>query len=204
MTTAVETLDGRLTCGAAAALFAEHKLRRAPVTKNGKVIGMLTDRDLARISPDSITALDQDATHPAFSRHIETVIHHELFSVHPNDSVEQAAQLMLRCKVSALPVIEDGQAKGILTESDIFRLFVRRGMSQRGHRLVLRAPARAVSKLDPASIAVGMGAHIFDLAIYPLEKSRVAISLKVRAVSIDALIAAYLSHQYELVLVENS
>lgn len=204
MSAPVETLDASVTCAEAAARFEERGLRRAPVTRDGEVIGMLTDRDLARCLPGNIAALELGEEHPAFKRRIGTIIKKELFSVHPNDHVEQAAQLMLRAKVGGLPVIEDGRATGIVTESDIFKLFVRRGMSQRGHRLVLRAPARALAELDPAAIAAGSGARLFDLAIFPLEKDRMAVSMKVKVTNIDLLITNLLDHGYELVLVEES
>jgi acetoin utilization protein AcuB len=204
MSAPVETLDARATCAEAATLFEERGLRRAPVTRAGVVVGMLTDRDLARILPGNIAAIEKGTAHPAFKRHIDSVIKAELYSVHPNDHIEQAAQIMLRAKVGALPVLDEGRAVGILTESDIFKLFVRRGMTQRGHRLILRAPAQALHELNPAALAVGASARVFDLAIFPMEKSRVAISIKLKAPDIDSLISTFLEHGYELVLVEES
>lgn len=204
MSAPVETLDQGATCAEAAQLFSERGLRRAPVTREGLVVGMLTKGDLAGCLPQNIAALELGREHPAFKRRIGTVINEALHYVQPNDHVEQAAQLMLRVKVSGLPVLEGGRAVGIVTESDLFKLFVRRGMSQRGHRLTLRAPAVAVHELNPAALAVGAGARVFDLAIFPLEKGRMAVSIKLKSNEIDALITTFLSHQYELVLVEET
>lgn len=202
MSTSVLTLDAKSTCGEAIALFEERGLRRAPVIRDGKAIGMLTERDIAHALPTSIDAIEQDEDHPTLRRHVDSLIKFPLFSIHPNAHVEQAAQIMLRGKVGALPVIEKGRVIGILTESDIFKLFVRRGLTQRGHLLTLRAPAQCLDKLDPATIAVSCKARVFDLAIFPLEKNRIAIALKVKADSVSTLISAFLTHDYELVQVE--
>ncbi|MBC8451350.1 MAG: CBS domain-containing protein [Planctomycetes bacterium] len=202
MSSPVETLDHEMACAAAGEYFKAHRLRRAPVVEDGRVIGMLTYGDLARALPLTVAAVDQGTAHPAYHRKVSSLLKTALTSVAPNDSVEQAAQLMLRDKVGALPVLEEGLAVGIITESDIFKLFVRRGLTQPGHRLLLRAPTKTLAELDPSAVAVGAEARLFDLSIFPMGKDRVAVSLQVQTEDLDGLIDALLAAHYELVLVE--
>jgi CBS domain-containing protein len=53
------------------------------------------------------------------------IMTHNPVTVRTDTTVSEAAQIMLKRKISGLPVLEDGQLVGIITESDIFRLVVR-------------------------------------------------------------------------------
>jgi len=202
MSSPVRTVDHQSTCAAAGVLFQKHGLRRAPVVADGRVIGMLTAGDLARALPRTVAALDEGETHLSYRLPVTSVLRSGLTSVAPNDSIEMAAQLMLRDKVGALPVLEGGLAVGILTESDVFKLFVRRGSQQPGHRLLLHASTETLTGLDPATVAVGAEARLFDLSIYPVSADRFSISLQVQTKGLDRLVEALLDASYELVLVE--
>lgn len=208
MSAPVETVDADDSCADVWRLFSERKLRRAPVVDDGHVVGMVTDRDLFRVVAHTVDELDEGDGHSSHHMPVRSLIAREVLCISPNDRLEQAAQLMLRAKVGGLPVIDSSgstpELVGILTESDIFRLFVRRTLMQRGHRLVLRAPARVLTELDPAAVCVAAGARLFELGLFPLEGGRITAVLQVRAGDVDDLVQRFREADYETVLVEKN
>jgi len=86
--------------------------RRLPVVKEGKLVGILTDRDLR----EHANLLKQTRASAAMSK--------DLLTVTPRATLEQAAKLMLSDKISGLPVTDAGQLVGIITTSDILEAFL--------------------------------------------------------------------------------
>lgn len=206
MSAPVETLDVSLTCAQAWRRLTALGLRRAPIVEGRNLFGMLTISDLAAHVPQTIEDLDRGTEHPAHRTLIRNVATTNLITLSANDHIEMAARAMMRAKVSGLPVVDKSSGHdelvGILTESDIFKLFVRRTLAFRGHRLTLRAPSQALSQLDPAAICVAAKAQLLDLGLYPLDGGRVSCILRVRTALLDALLDAFQSAGYERVLIE--
>ena len=203
MTSPVFTIEAGMCCREAWKFFQDRGLRRVPVVRGKRVLGMLTDRDLKQVLPWTIEERER-RDQAGVKVSVQSLLAEKMHYVTPNDHLERAAQIMLHAKIGGLPVIDGGELKGIVTESDIFKLFTRRTMSQHGHRLVLRGPKGPIYKLDPAHIAVAVKATIFDLAIYPGEKGRASIVMQVRTSDIQKLVDKFLSNGYELTLVEDN
>lgn len=203
MTSPVLTIEAGMDCRKAWEFFQEKGVRRVPVVRGKRVLGMLTDRDLKQALPWTIEERERRELE-GVKVSVESLLAEQMLHVAPNDHLERAAQIMLRAKIGGLPVLDGGELKGIVTESDIFKLFARRTTTQHGHRLVLRGPKGPSYKLDPAQIAVAVNATIFDLAIYPEEKGRVSIVMQVRISDIQKLVDKYLSCGYQLTLVEEN
>jgi acetoin utilization protein AcuB len=86
--------------------------RRLPVTRNGEVIGMVTERDLRQ--------------HTGYleSTKVNAAMSASVISVAPNSTVEEAARLMVKHKIGGLPVLENGKLVGIVTTIDMLRAFL--------------------------------------------------------------------------------
>ncbi len=201
MTTSVLTLSPGMSCVEAQEFFTEHKLRRAPVVEDGHVLGMITDRDLKHFLPWTIDEQEQRRV-LGKSTYIGSILSPNLLFVLANEHIEKAAQLMLRARVGGLPVLDDMKLVGIVTESDLFRLFVRRTITQKGTRLVLTAPSGSPRLLDPAGICVRNQAKLYDLAMYPIDKERTSVVMQVSTENTQRLIDAFLGAGYELILTE--
>jgi len=98
----------------ASGLVEMHKggFRRLPVVQDGKLIGIITDRDLR----EHAALLEQTK--------ISAVMTKDLLTVTPRATLEQAAKLMLSHKISGLPVTDAGQLVGVITTSDILQAFL--------------------------------------------------------------------------------
>jgi acetoin utilization protein AcuB len=98
----------------ASGLVKMHKggFRRLPVVQDGKLIGIITDRDLR----EHAGLLERTRVSAAMTK--------DLLTVTPRATLEQAAKLMLSHKISGLPVTDAGKLVGIITTSDILQAFL--------------------------------------------------------------------------------
>lgn len=116
MTREVVTLKETQNLGKAEDLLTMHCIRHLPVTRQGKLVGLVTHRDLLRAAA---THASDPAAQPLWAADIMT---RDVTTVTPNDSLREAVAMMLRNKFGCLPVVTgDGTLVGILTEADLVR-----------------------------------------------------------------------------------
>ncbi len=122
----VVTLDENTSIMKAVQVLKEHKIRRIPVTRDGKLSGIVTDRDIKEVTPSKITSFEVHELYYLLSElKLKDIMTKDPLTVYPDDTVEYAAVLMLENKISGLPVINrEGYVVGIITQTDIFKLFV--------------------------------------------------------------------------------
>ena len=107
-------------------LMDEHRIRRLLVVKAGKLVGIVTRGDIRGAEPSEATSLSVWELNYLLSElTLNRVMTRDPITISPQATIGEAAHLMLLHKIAGLPVVEDGQVVGILTESDIFRLVAR-------------------------------------------------------------------------------
>ncbi|MDF1836269.1 MAG: CBS domain-containing protein [Planctomycetota bacterium] len=157
MTPTVRTLEASLSCADAWQCFQRDGLRRAPVVEGNRVLGLITDRDLVRILPRTVSDVDGLASIDALDKTIGECVNPNLIYVEPNDHLETAARKLLENRIGGLPVIYEGRLKGIITESDLFRVFVKLKHDSEATRLTLHWPANHGESQMPTRIALATG-----------------------------------------------
>lgn len=122
----VITVSPDTTLPEAAALMRENKIRRLPVTRDGKLLGIVSHTDVIEARPSDATTLDIWELNYLLSRlRVEKIMSANPYTVHEDDSIRDAAQLMYQHKVGGIPVVDDKNiVVGIITESDIFRIII--------------------------------------------------------------------------------
>lgn len=119
MTRTVVTIRGDTTATTAWALMKVRRVRHLPVVDDrGRVVGIVSDRDLTR-SPFTPTRAGQPVPTGLLVERIMTAV---VISVRPDDDVAEAARLMCEHKIGALPVVDHGRLVGILSEVDLLRM----------------------------------------------------------------------------------
>ncbi len=127
MTADVITVDEDTPMMKASIIMKEKKIRSLPIVdKKGKLVGIVSDRDLRDASPSKATTLDvYELNYLISTIKIKDLMTKDLVFVRPDDTVEFAAILMLENKISSLPVINDkGSLIGIITQTDIFKVLI--------------------------------------------------------------------------------
>lgn len=124
-------------------LMRDKNVRRLPVVdSSGSLVGIVSDKDLYLASPSPATSLDIFELRYLLSRlHVEKIMSTPVITVTPKTPLEEAARIMADKKIGGLPVIERDNLVGIITESDLFKIFVELlGARKRGVRVTVVAP----------------------------------------------------------------
>ena len=126
MTSDVITVDEDTSMMKASQIMKENNIRRIPVMRKGKLVGMITDRDIKESSPSKATTLDVHELYYLLSElKVKDIMSKNIVTISPEDTVEKAAVKMLEHRISGLPVVNDkGKVVGVITQGDIFKVLV--------------------------------------------------------------------------------
>jgi acetoin utilization protein AcuB len=167
----------------------EH-VRRFPVVKEGKLVGFVSDKDLLNASPSPVTTLSIWELNYLLNKiTVSEVMVKNVMTVTEDTPIEQAARIMADNKIGGLPVMRDGGVVGIITETDLFKMFLEiMGARELGIRvtvLVKEKPGelakltKAVSEAGGDFIAFGM--------FTGQDTTNKMVTFKVTGLNLDAL-----------------
>ncbi|HPU44137.1 MAG TPA: CBS and ACT domain-containing protein, partial [Dictyoglomaceae bacterium] len=147
------------------------QVRRLLVMDKGKLVGIVTERDLRSVSPSRATSLSIFEINYLLEKlKVKDAMTSNPIIVDADAPIEEAALIMKNNKVSALPVIEDGKVVGIITESDIFRAFIEMlGEGKRGLRYMLRIKNTPGEIAKVVNLMAEKGINIMSMATFPAE-----------------------------------
>lgn len=125
MTPNPKTIGSSATLPEAYWVMIKNDIRRLPVVDHGKLVGIITLEDLRRFEPISMAGMDLIRMSDMLSTlPVRRVMNTDLKTISPERPLIDAAKMLLENKISALPVVDNEELVGIITESDIFRAFV--------------------------------------------------------------------------------
>jgi CBS domain-containing membrane protein len=126
MTRKVVTVGEDDTLGAAGEGMERFHFRHLPVIKDGKLVGLVTHRDLLHASSSFLSEQAEARDALIKKQPIKRIMRTELVTVEAQEPLLDAARLMLEAKIGCLPVIDaDEKLVGIVTEADFLKLTVR-------------------------------------------------------------------------------
>ncbi|MBI2002155.1 MAG: CBS domain-containing protein [candidate division NC10 bacterium] len=106
-------------------LIRQKGIRHIPVVEGKRLVGIITDRDLRQASPSGATSLSIHELHYILERlTVREVMTKQVVTIRPEQTVEEAALLLLGHRIGGLPVVRDGELCGIITETDILQAFL--------------------------------------------------------------------------------
>lgn len=125
MTKKVVYISPDTTIAHAADKMREQGLHRLPVIENDKLVGLVTEGTIAEASPSKATSLSIFEMNYLLNKtKVKDVMIRQVITVSPFDSLEDAVYLMLKNKVGILPVVENDQVYGVITDRDVFKSFL--------------------------------------------------------------------------------
>ena len=139
----VLTVDENTSLMRATRIMKENSIRRLPVVAHGKLMGIVTDRDVKDASPSKTASLDIHELYYLLSEmKVKDVMTVSPLTLQGKDSLELAAVIMLEDKISGLPIVDSGdRLVGLLSETDVLRAFVRTsGIKDGARRYVFDLP----------------------------------------------------------------
>jgi len=172
----------------------ESKVRRLPVVdKKGKLVGIVTEKDLLYVSPSPATSLSIHELHYLISKiKVGDVMARDVITVTEYTPLEEAARIMADNKIGSLPVMRDDRLVGIITETDLFKIFLELlGAREKGIRLTLLVPEQKGVLASITHDIAEMGGNIISLGTFLGEDpTNRLITIKVEEVGQDELVSA--------------
>jgi len=150
-------------------LMRKEKIRRLPVVdKKGKLVGIVTDKDLLHASPSPATALSIHELHYLLSKiKVRELMTKEVITVEEDTPLEEAARIMADNKIGGLPVMRDDKLVGIITETDLFKIFLEMlGAREKGVRLTMLVPEQKGVLAQITGEIAQMGGNIVSLGTF--------------------------------------
>lgn len=148
-------------------LMRDHKVRRLPVVDDrGRVVGIISDRDVRDASPSKATTLDMYEMHYLLAElKASSIMTPHPLTVKPTDTVEKAAMLMLDNRIGGLPVVDDsGDLCGIIADQDVFKVLVNiTGVREGGMQFGLSVPNVAGGMRPVFDLLRSRGARILSV-----------------------------------------
>ena len=139
MTKRVVYVSPETTVAAAADIMRDKGLRRLPVIEHDKLVGLVTEGTMAEASPSKATSLSiYEMNYLLNKTKVGDIMIKNVLTVSKYASLEDAIYIMLQNKVGVLPVVDNDQISGIITDKDVFRAFLEiSGYGQAGIRIGL-------------------------------------------------------------------
>lgn len=166
MTSNVITVDKNESLGTALRLMRANRIRRLPVVSKGKLVGIVSDRDLKGSLPSQATSLDVWELHGLLDKlKISDIMTTNVITTTPDATIEGVALIMMRKKIEGLPVIDaSGNVVGIVTEGDVFRALTEvTGVGKRSTRISLTLEDKPGSIMGVADICRSKGGRIWSI-----------------------------------------
>ncbi len=182
-------------------LMRKHNVRRLPVLEKGRLVGIVTESELLRVSPSPATSLSVFELNYLLSQmRVKDVMTKDLVTVKPETTVEEAAVLMRDNVVSGLPVMEDGKLVGIITETNIFDAFIDlMGLRRAGTRLTLDVEDRLGTIADITEIIKDLGVNIISVATFHNSDTESSIVIRLATIEPAPVVEALTQAGFKIV-----
>ena len=194
MSTKPVTITANVPITEALRIMRQNQVRRLPVLdENGELIGIVSEKDLLYASPSPATSLSIYEMHYMLSRlQVTELMTANPITISPDTLLEEAALIMADNKIGGLPVMKDGNLVGIITETDIFKVFLELlGAREKGLRLTVRIPERMGEIARITTAIAQLGGNLLALGSFLGDDPTTAIvTVKVVDVPADQLEAA--------------
>jgi acetoin utilization protein AcuB len=160
------TVDENDSMQDAMKLLKENDIRMLPVLKKGKLVGIVTDRDLKRASASDATTLDIHELLYLLSRiKVKNIMTKEVITVPPDFTVEETALVLQENKISGAPVVDSkGKLVGTITQTDLFRVLISlTGVAKGGIQFGLQIEDRPGSIKEVADVIRKFGGRMVSI-----------------------------------------
>ena len=196
MTRDVITITPETSLINAKRIMREHKFRRLPVVKDGQLIGIVTDKDLEKVSPrtgsdSGLWEFSYNVT-SVFGTRVEEIMKRDVVTATPDMTVEEALALAQSRRIGSLVVVEGKKVVGIATTNDFFYRIVNKvlGLGEHGTRIQVVGGGETKNLEEVISLINKHRLDIITMHLFvPLGKAKKDAVVHVNSDDVDDLVA---------------
>lgn len=166
MSRPVVTIESNQSMQEAIHLLKTHRIGRLPVLEKGKLVGIVTDRDLKRASASDATTLEIHELMYLMSKiRIKDIMSRKVISVPADFTIEETAEVLLSNNISGVPVLDAQQSLvGIITHTDLFKVILSlTGIGKRGIQFAFELEDRPGSIMEVAQVIRSFGGRMSSI-----------------------------------------
>jgi len=166
MSKTVITADANDSMNRVMDIMKEHNIGMIPVMKNGKLVGIVTDRDLKRSSASDATTLEVHELLFLISKiKLKDIMTKDPITVPFDFTVEETAEVLMKNRISGAPVVDrEGQIVGAITKGDLFRVLISlTGVGKRGVQFAFQVEDLPGTIKDVADIIRHYGGRMVSI-----------------------------------------
>ena len=184
-------------------LMKNKNIRRLPVMEKGKLVGIVALSDLNRAAPSAATSLSKSELNYLLAKMlVKDVIprNQQVITITSDSYIEKAAHLMRKYKISDIPVVDNGQLVGIITETDIFDAFIDiLGVKKAHTRVDIYTDDRLGALAEITGLISQQNVNILNTVVYFAEKrGQFKINLRLEGQDCDNAVQALREHGFEV------
>jgi len=166
MTKDVITIDAEESMPKAIQLLKQHKINMMPVTHQGRLVGVITDRDLKKASPSEATDLATHELKYLLNKiKIKDIMTKKVITIPSDFTIEEAAEILMNEDISGAPVVNDrGDIEGIITSTDLYKALISlSGLGRKGIQFAFQIEDRPGSIKELTDIIRAAGGRIASI-----------------------------------------
>lgn len=151
-------------------IMVERNIRRLPVVEHGKLVGIITERDLFQNTSPRMNPMGAQQLHYMLSKtKVKDIMRKNPITVFPDTPFEDVLRIGQENKISTFPVVENGKLVGITTESDIVRFLIHAlGIGKEGSRITIIGLEKKLGQLEKIiSIITNSKVRILSMLVVP-------------------------------------
>jgi len=166
MTSEVVTVDEKTSVIKISGILRDKDIRHLPVTRRGRLVGMITSHDVREALPSKSATLNVHELHHLLAEtKARDIMTPDPVTIGPDETMEVAAVKMLRRKITGLPVVnEKGELVGIISQGDVFRVLISiTGIYQGGIQFGFSLVSKPGAIKEVADVMREFGGHIISI-----------------------------------------
>lgn len=183
-----------------AELMKKHSLKRLPVTEKDRLIGLVTEKDVAKALPSSATSLSKhEINYLADKIKVADVMTKNVITTTADTTIEEAVMLMRHHDVGCLPVVENGKLQGIITESNVFTALTEQmGLNRAGLRVTVEVVDRIGLIADITTLIKELNLTVISLSTFPASHRNATIILRIATDDAQPVIKRLEANNYKI------
>lgn len=196
MTRQVVAISPDMPIGDVTVLMAQRALRHFPIVIDGSLVGIVSDRDLRTVGADHPEA------RPGVGRRdpVSALMTREVWTAHPLDPVDEAANVLRERSIGAMPVMEGDDLVGIVSANDFLHALVRMtGVGRGSTRLEVELPNRPGALAGLLDRIASRGANVASVLTTRSDPEAASFVLRVGTMNGRGLATALRGVGYEVV-----